>query len=238
MATPDAPITPIAPIAPFTLSGEAQKNFDFADFERIELTGFFKVHVQQAPEYKVTVAGTAEDLEKLKADLDGDKLHISMGGKGWFEGWNWLSNQQAELMQVYITTPNLTELEFNGACEGNVPEFNAENDLVLTVSGASKMNANVKVSRVEAEVTGASELTLTGEAGTALYEVNGASGLKAYGMQVTQAQVKATGASHAELSVSGEMDADATGASSISYKGAAQNVRSETSGAASIKNAN
>ncbi|OWY21626.1 PspC domain-containing protein [Sphingobacteriales bacterium UPWRP_1] len=235
---PVAPIAPIAPVAPPALNGEKQQNFDFADFERIEITGFFKVHIQQAPEYKVTVAGSAQDMEKVRAELDGDKLNISMGGKGWLDGWHWLSNEQAELVQVYITMPNLTQLEFNGACEGNVQGFNAENDLDLTVSGASKMNAFVKVSRIEAEITGASELTLNGSAGSALYKVTGASGLKAYSMEVTQAEVETTGASHAELTVNGEMDADATGASSISYKGAAQNVRSETSGAAAVKNAN
>lgn len=226
---------PDAPAEPFVLTGEKQKEFDYADFEHIKMAGFFKVNIQQGKTYKVVFSGSEEDLEKINADLDGDELDISMSGKGWFEGWKWVSNGQQEAIQVLITTPNINSLTISGACEGSISGFNTESDITFEISGISKINANINVARVEAEVTGASTLTLNGNAKSAQFGVAGASGIKAYNFVVKEMEAEVSGASHAELNVTDELNAEANGASSISYKGSVQNVRAESSGASSVK---
>ena len=84
------------------------------------------------------------------------------------------------------------------------------------------------------DLSGASNVTLTGQAKRLEGDVSGATTLKAYDLKVASAKVDLSGASSARMHVTDRLDADASGASSLTYRGSAS-IRSNTSGASSIK---
>jgi len=87
------------------------------------------------------------------------------------------------------------------------------------------------------ELSGASKAQLSGMAIDAKIECNGASDLNAYGLSIDKANLDASGASSIYFTVMKEMRVEASGASSIRYKGTAVVTNIKTSGASSVSKA-
>jgi hypothetical protein len=66
-------------------------------------------------------------------------------------------------------------------------------------------------------------------------EMSGASQLEAEKLKSVNVSVDASGASRAHVFVSGELKADLSGASGVTYAGNPQNMEKRTSGASSVR---
>lgn len=106
------------------------------------------------------------------------------------------------------------------------------------MSGASEWNTRMDAPLVDISVSGASSLRLKGTGKQFRAEISGASQVKAEDFPVETATIDASGASGVELLVSNSIDAEASGASSIQYRGTASLGRSRESGASSIRKRN
>ena len=87
---------------------------------------------------------------------------------------------------------------------------------------------------MQAEISGASELTLIGDGEDLEAELSGASELDAFNFNADDADIKVSGASTAKVYVKNELEADASGASKIRYRGDAR-VSSDSKGLSSVK---
>jgi hypothetical protein len=96
---------------------------------------------------------------------------------------------------------------------------------------------DIKSPVVGVEITGASTATLTGETRELKVNGSGASKAKCFGLPAENAHVKLSGASGAEVFASVKLDANASGASHVKYKGNPAEVGQSVSGAASVKKA-
>lgn len=83
-------------------------------------------------------------------------------------------------------------------------------------------------------LSGACSMTAAGTANSAVYEVTGASVLKAYGLAADSVTVSLSGTSNAEVHADGVLKAEAAGTSSIIYSGDPDTVNKDASGTASI----
>lgn len=106
------------------------------------------------------------------------------------------------------------------------------------VVGASRMSIEAKCGHALLECTGASRTTLSGEAQSAEIKVTGASNTDASQFEVRKMKVNSSGASSAKVWVTNELDANASSASSIRYKGNPQNFSTKSSSASSVKQLN
>ncbi|TAH09933.1 MAG: DUF2807 domain-containing protein, partial [Sphingobacteriia bacterium] len=109
------------------------------------------------------------------------------------------------------------------------------NDLKIELSGASDLTGDITVENLSVTLSGASNCTLKGVAEKASINANGASSAKAYDLNSNYAKIDASGASSIRITVNKELNARASGASSISYKGEGLIKDLSSSGAASIK---
>jgi hypothetical protein len=130
--------------------------------------------------------------------------------------------------------PALLSVNFSGATDSRVFGFDDLDRLNVHLSGGSVCQLDVKAEQVEAVVSGASYLYMNGSGEEIRADLSGASVLKAYHYPVSSANVRASGASDGNVMVSGNLDAVATGASVISYRGNPA-VTSEVSGASSVR---
>jgi hypothetical protein len=138
--------------------------------------------------------------------------------------------------KVYITLPSLTKIEASGATDvEGLNTFDTEN-LSISLSGASELNLSLNATNIYyCNLSGSSEATLTGNA-VSIDDANvsGASVLKAFDLQVQSVLINVSGASLAEVNVSEELDATASGASKIKYMGNPSVIRQHISGASKI----
>jgi hypothetical protein len=207
------------------------RQFSYSDFDRIEVGSAFKVNVSRSDSASVSITLNRNLFDNLEVSQTGDTLQIGM--KNFFPFFG------NATMEVTVTLPELKGLELSGACRGEVSGFNSSQDMDLSVSGASTLKVsdlaagNVRVAVSGASqlsgainmksgilgISGASTLELIGTATDTSLDVSGASTLRLTGFPMQKASVHLSGASNAEIEVSGQLDVFLSGASRLAYTG-------------------
>ena len=102
------------------------------------------------------------------------------------------------------------------------------------MSGASDFKGEVKADAVEIDLSGASDMNVRGSANNLKVEASGASNLKGYDFTADNCLISASGASNVKLTANKVINAEASGASNVYYKGSGQEGKIKSSGASSI----
>ena len=178
-------------------------------FTGIDIGGAISADVRVGGGYEVTVEARADVLPMIKTEVKNNILYVHTehnNGKL----FNW---KKRGPVKVTISLPELNDLD---------------------VSGASSMTvAGVNSDRLKIDLSGASTLSIDGNARSVDIDLSGASNLKALNLMTDTAMMDLSGASSAKISVASELSADASGASSVCYSGSPK-VTKDTSGASSI----
>lgn len=209
------------------------RNLNGKHFEKIEVSNAIKLIVTQGEAESIAVSANEEQYkEDIVTEINGTTLKIySKNNNLRFSG------RRNRKLTVYVSFVKLNALEASGATDVVAVGDIEQPALKLEVSGASTVKAALKVAELKAELSGASKGLLTGTAESAKIECNGASDLSAYKLNIANASIEASGASDIKVSVTGDLRADASGASSIRYKGNGVASKIKTSGASSISKA-
>ena len=105
----------------------------------------------------------------------------------------------------------------------------------LDLSGASTANVSgEKTDSLKLNATGASKIKIDGEVKSVEALASGASGIDAENLKVENAKANASGASKITVSPTGDLDAEASGASSVNYTNEPKNIKQNASGASTI----
>lgn len=200
-------------------------------FKGIEISGAINLYLSQGKEEAVAVSSSESDLiDKIKTVVRNNTLYISLDTKGM--NWKKWGNNQ---IKAYVTFTDLEKLEASGACNIKSASKMKLNDLNLELSGASDFNGEIEIGSIRIDLSGASQVTLKGTAEKATYLASGASSIKAFDMAVNFCKIDASGASSVRVLANKEISAEASGASSIQYKGEAMIKDFNSSGASSVK---
>lgn len=187
-------------------SGNVQtEKRNVADFKAIDVGGVFEVEVVAQKEFSVEVEADDNLLQFIKTEVNGDTLVIKADKR--------FSTKSP--IRVKISAPNIENLE---------------------VSGASKLSlANLKNDFLKVDASGASKIKVDGETKNLDIELSGESRFDAENLKSENATVDASGASNASVNVSGDLKADLSGASNVTYSGNPKNLDKKTSGASSVR---
>ncbi|HEX6916382.1 MAG TPA: head GIN domain-containing protein, partial [Chitinophagaceae bacterium] len=202
---------------------------DLSGFHGVKVSNAIDLYISQGSTEAVAVSAKDEKTrDRIKTEVKDGILYISFDSKGW---QNW-GNQK---LKAYVSIRDISWLEASGASDVKVSGTLKSADLKLILSGASDFEGNLEAGNIQIEGTGASDIKITGHAGKASIEMSGASDFKGYDFSIDVCKAEISGAGDMQLSVNKELDAEASGASSIRYKGEPVVKRSESSGASSIK---
>jgi len=187
-------------------SGNVQnEKREVEDFEAIEVGGIFEVEVVAQKDFSVEVEADDNLLQYIRTEVRDGKLQISTDKR--------ISPKGS--IHVRVSAPNIDNLE---------------------VSGVSKVSlANVKNDSLKVDASGASKIKVDGETKNLEVELSGASKLDAESLKAENVDVDGSGASSANVNVSGDLKADLSGASRVTYTGNPKNLEKSTSGASSVK---
>jgi hypothetical protein len=136
-----------------------------------------------------------------------------------------------------VSSPAFKMLHVSGASK-MIGENTISSDATIDIglSGASNAGLDLKCPKVTINLSGASTLTVKGETKDLSVEGSGASHIKCFDLLSENADVDISGASSAEVFASVKLNAGASGASDVRYKGNAA-VTEDESGASSVKKA-
>jgi hypothetical protein len=137
-------------------------------------------------------------------------------------------------LSAEVTVGGLDRLTTSGASRVVLDHGLITPTLQLVVSGGSSVTGGVNIDQAQAMVSGAGSLALSGQVHELRFTAAGASQLPMADLTVRQLDATLSGASHATVTVTGTLAAQATGASVLRYRGNPSVTRSQTSGMSSI----
>lgn len=200
-------------------------------FTAIEVSGAIDLYISQGTEDAVAVSASSDEvLDRIRTEVKDNVLKIYFDGKG--INWrNWTNNK----MKAYVTASSLRRVEASGACNVRLTNRLTVGELMLEMSGASDFSGEVAINHLKVELSGACGVKISGTAANASISASGASSIKAYELKVDYCKLDASGASDIKISVNKELNARASGGSSINYKGEGLIRDISSSGASSVK---
>lgn len=221
-------------------SSFAQKTINDANAEPRQLSGFhgikissaFDVYITQSNEEAVAVsASKSEYKEKIKTSVENGVLIIGFENERNF--WK-LWNSDRQKLKAYISVKTLDKLSVSGACNVFMEDGIAADNLAISFSGASDLKGKINAKNLTVDISGASDISLSGNAAMVKIEANGASDFKGFDLVTNFCDARASGASSVSITVNKELNANATGASNVRFKGEGLIRDIKTSGASSV----
>lgn len=197
------------------------------DFTGIKTGGIFSVTVVPGATNTVKIEAEETVINNIKTEVKDGILNITSDG----------SLETEKPINITVTVKELKSVNVSGA--GKVKgegEFTTDK-ISIEATGAGTTALQLKANEVSVNGSGAGNIKLSGTANTLKTELSGAANLKAYDLEVQTVSVNASGASNAKITAKQSVTADASGASSVSFKGNPTAKNINKSGTGSVKNA-
>lgn len=246
------PALTLSLLTPAVLAETVAKTYPVKDFSEFVAGGGTKIEITQDGTEYLRVEADAEVMKRVKVDQTGKRVSVWVKSDNNF--FNWFGHGEGQV-RVVLNVKHLEYLELSGGAQAKVgslqedkfavsnsgaanAEFAAINatELHVDLSGAANARiASVNSQKQDFDLSGAANLEIKGESNTQSLDadVSGASNLRAKLLTAKIARVDASGASHIELTVTDELDAGASGASSVNYYGNPK-ANTDSSGASHI----
>jgi len=201
-------------------------------FHAIRISNAFEVWINQGNEDAVAVsASKPEYRDKIIAKVENGVLIIRLEDDKKF--WKNFNNGKQKL-KAYVSIKKIDRLDVSGACNVYFEDGLSAEGLTIELSGASDMKGKLDAKTLKIDLNGASSASISGNAPTLDIEASGASDFKGYDLVTNFCDAKASGASSINITVNKELNADASGASSVRFKGDGLIRDIKTSGASNV----
>ncbi|HZE85227.1 MAG TPA: head GIN domain-containing protein [Puia sp.] len=199
-------------------------------FHGIEISSGIDLYLSQGEQETVAVsAADPRQRDKIHTEVVNGILIIKLDKS------NWIFEKGNKKMKAYVSFISLDRLDASGASDIFVDGVISGASLTMNLSGASDFKGAIRVNELFLDQRGASDATITGSvAGMATIKARGASDMKGYDLVTESCNAQVSGASDIHITVNKELNAHATGASSVYYKGTAVIRELHASGASSV----
>jgi hypothetical protein len=195
-------------------------------FDRIQVASGFQVDVTMGQRDAATVEVDDNLADRLDVGVAGGTLRLGLKPGTSVDG---------ATLRARVTARRLGRIGASGAAAVTVTGELPGPDLDVGLSGASSLDAAVRLEQAELGASGASELRLRGSAGIVSATASGASQLALDELEAALATVELSGASQARVWATESISATASGASQLRFKGSPRFERRSASGGSSIE---
>lgn len=212
----------------FVVDANAEVRTVSGTFNAIKVSGGIDLYLSQSNEEAVAISASEDKYKAgIKTVVENGTLRIYYDGDKLFSMRN-------KKLRAYVSFKDLEKLEASGACDVVVAGELKVDALEMQLSGASDFKGKVNLSSLKLDLSGASDVKIEGTATIVNIESSGASDVKGYDLVSDICTAKASGASDVNITVNKELNAHASGASDIHYKGDAVIKEMHSSGASSV----
>lgn len=205
-----------------SIKSQTSQEREVKPFSKLEVSGAANVIYTQSDTLKLTVVADDKEINNVFTTYEDETLVIK--AKGSF----------SHNYKVYVSGNALRQITASGASKISTSNILIADSLSIDVSGATDVIAKIKTKTVDVTVSGASEVNLEGQTETLHGRASGASALKSYRLNSRITNITVSGASSAKVFANEKINANATGSSTIKFKGDPKDVSAEASGSSSI----
>ena len=205
---------------------------NLSGFHAIKISNAFDIYISQGNEDAVAIsASKAEYREKIITKVENGVLIIRFDDdKKFWKGWNGDKTK----LKAYISVKKLDKLDVSGACDVYFEGGISAEELQVNLSGATDLKGKIEAKKLRFVISGASDATISGNAAELSVDASGASDFKGFDMVTNYCTAEASGASSVNITVNKELNAKASGASSVRFKGEGLIRDIKTSGSSDV----
>ncbi len=215
-------ITSTIVLAVLSTRAQTTETREIKPFTKIDISGAATVEYMQSDTLQLSVTGDAGDLRNVTTSSDGETLMIkTKGGISHF-------------CRIRVASRGLAQVTCSGASKIESGNTITTDSISIDASGASTVNLNIKNRALNVVSGGASGLGLEGSTSNLTANISDASTLKSYKLSASSVNVITSGASTAKVYAVDRIMANATGASTVKFKGDPKDVSVEASTASTI----
>lgn len=198
---------------------------DLKSFNAIDVGGAFEIELIKSNDEKIIIETDDNIMPYIKTEVKGGELEID----------NTKDINNPSELRLIIYYKSLEEIEISGAASLYSSDVLEATNFEMECSGASEVTLKLKVDSMEGDFSGASKLEFEGTVKSAEFDLSGATVLRAYGLEINDLELDASGAAVVKVLVIERLGIEASGASSVRYKGDPSIKLNGVSGASSVR---
>ena len=170
---------------PFLSSAENEvtKKINISTFKSIEVGSFFEVELVPSNSYSIEVTCDSDLEEKLNVAVKGSTLVVTMkNGVSSNNGLKRAFGKKVPVLRAKVTVPTLDGIELNGSAELTIAGDIKTNRLEIDLSGSSELTmSNVIASEVDIDASGSTSIQSTVQSSTVEVETSGSADVNLVG---------------------------------------------------------
>ena len=196
-------------------AGAAERRYPVTDFDRVEVDGPYRVTLRTGLNAGARVEGSAEALDRVAVDVQGNTLRIRRNRSA----WGGYPGEGAGPVTVALTTRDLRAASVVGS--GSLDVDRARGLRVdLSVSGSGRLAvAAVEADNLVVGLLGGGRITLAGRAKQLKATIQGSGDLAAAALRADDAQINADTAGAVTVAVTRAVRLKASGAGDVEIIG-------------------
>jgi len=196
------------------------------NFDAISVGYGIDLYLHQSQKTSVSVKAKKEIMEHIITEVENGTLVIKV------DKWKKAKGR----MEVTVQVPELNKILASGGSDV-YGKGNWEMDKIdIIVSGGSDFEMELTANSVICNSSGGSDIDIRGSADNIDINCSGGSDVEAKNFVVKHGKVNATGGSDVVIHTTESIDANASGASDITYRGNPSQVKVHSSGSSDISN--
>lgn len=199
---------------------------EIGSFNSLKVSSGFKVKLQKGDVEKIEVIANENLHGYIISKIKNKELKVSREDKIKFD-------RDAEV-EIVITYVELNEIDASGGCNITIIDSLSTENLMIDLSGGSRLVGQLNLNNFTADVSGGGRLELNGYCSNFNLDLSGGGKVLGYEFNVDDFYADLSGGASVELTINKTISIDASGGSSLYYKGNAEVISKSLSGGASL----
>ena len=201
---------------------------DLSSFSSISVGEAIDVYLIQGSSESAKIEVSGIDIDEVLTEVNGNRLKVHLE-KG---------NYRNIDVDVWITYRTIEEIDMSSAATVLTRGALKANSLRVDASSAADGELEIDVKSLEVNVSSSADLEISGEAMMQEVTVASAGRYNGYDLNCEEAEVSASSAGSARVNVSKKLDARASSAGSIRYKGNPDKIYKDDNSGGSVRGSN
>jgi len=195
-----------------------------SDFDAISASQGLDVYLKMGDDISVEVEADENLLDIIVTEVEDGVLRI----------YSDKNIRSAKSRKIYVTAKSLTSLRVTSAAAIISENTINSDELELKATSAANLNLKLNVNTLSCNSTSAAEIKLEGSANNFTVKSTSAAEVRAKNLETKVCDASVTSAANVSVTVSEELDANATSAGSIRYYGTPKKIKKKSTSAGSI----
>jgi len=194
-----------------------------SSFDKLSVSSGLNVYFTQGDDIEVTVEADENLQSLIETKVKNNELIVRVKATK--------SIRKAKMKNIYVVAPSLQAISSSSGSDFYSKSPLKGNDLMINVSSAGFVEAELNYNRLKCSSSSASNVKLKGTVNMAELVSSSGADIKAENLTVTKCKAKASSGSDIEVRVIESIDGKASSGGDITYFGNPKNVdKSESSG--------